>query len=129
MDYAFFNVCISKFLYLAFPQGTKIKVLINYMGQWSAINIKFTCNLCCCRMSFLLIFLAENNLFYKLNVLFCACRFRSSRTFFSSNVTSLIQQFLHAMYVPFISWMIINGSCSTILIFYSKIFNNYFLFV
>ena len=58
-------------------------------------------------------------------------RLKPSRTFFSTNVTSLVnhfQQFLHTIYVPFILWMIISNSCSSRLIFYPEIFS-YFLFV
>ena len=51
----------------------------------------------------------------------------------SKNVTVLMvnifQQFIHIIYVPFIFWMIINNSCSTILIIYPTIFDNYSRFV
>ena len=43
-------------------------------------------------------------------------RLKPSRTFFSTNVTSLVnhfQQFLHTIYVRFILWMIISNSCSS----------------
>ena len=50
-DRARFSVRISKFLHLAFPQGKKIKFLINYTGHWLTINIKQMCSCCWCRMS------------------------------------------------------------------------------
>ena len=98
--------------------------------RWSIL--KFTCYFCWSRMASWLIILAKNHLFYYFNVLFCVYRFRLSRAFFSSNITSfasLFQQFLHTIYLPLIIWMVINNSCSTILQFFLKIFNNYFLFV
>ena len=56
---------------------------------------------------------------------------RSSRTFFSSNMVNLVNlvNLFHTIYVPFIFWMIINNSCSTLLTFYPNLSNNYFLFV
>ena len=118
MDHALLNVLISKFFLLAFPLGAKIKVLINYTGHWSMINVKFTCSFCWYKISSWLIFLCKNHLFYLFHVPFCAHRLRSFRTFFSSNVNSLInlfQNFLHTIYISFILWMTVNNSCKTIL--------------
>lgn len=60
MEHVLFNVQINKFLHLAFPKGIKTKVLNNYTGHWSTINIRFMCNICWSRMSSWLTFLAKN---------------------------------------------------------------------
>ena len=59
-----FSMFESVSLRLAFPQGTKIKILIDYTGHSSTINIKFTCNFLWCRMSSWVKIFSTSSMFY-----------------------------------------------------------------
>ena len=50
-------------MHLEFPEGMKIKVLINYKRHWSTINIKLTYSFSWCIINSLLVFLAKNHFF------------------------------------------------------------------